>query len=168
MRTTLRIVAPVALALLALPVLAGGAECEKAKAAAQTAENKGGCKYSKEECMKMMETARHSGWLGIEYDKNESGAMQVTKVLAASPAEKAGFKTGDILVALNGVEINEANHEKLYAVKKNLAPGATATWTVKRDGYPKDLAVTLGKMPDDVYQAMVTEHMKEHVAVAAR
>ena len=39
----------------------------------------------------------------------------------------------------------------------------------QRGGYTKDLTVTLGKMPEDVYQAMVSKHMKEeHVDVAAK
>jgi S1-C subfamily serine protease len=70
------------------------------------------------------------------------------------------------LVALNGVDINDK--EKVSAVKKDLMPGSTATYTIKRDGWDKQLTATLGTMPDAVYQAMYDEHMKEHVAVAAK
>jgi S1-C subfamily serine protease len=164
MRRTLKLVAPLAAAVLAIPALAGGAECEKAAAAAHTASAK--CTMSKEECTKYMAAARKAGWLGVEYDKSEAGTIAVKKIVPGSPAAKAGFEVGDILVALNGVDITDK--EKVSAVKKNLLPGSTATYTVKRGEWNKELTATLGTMPDAVYQAMYDEHMKEHVAVAAK
>jgi S1-C subfamily serine protease len=164
MRRTLKLVAPLAAVALAIPALAGGAECEKAAAAAHTASAK--CTANKEECAKYMAAARKAGWLGVEYDKSESGTIAVKKVVPGSPAEKAGFQVGDVLVALNGVDLNDK--EKVMAVKKDLLPGSTATYTIKRDGWDKQLTAKLGTMPDAVYQAMYDEHMKEHVAVAAK
>jgi len=64
--------------------------------------------------------------------------------------------------------MTEANAPRLKAAWKPLMPGSTVDYTVKRDGVTKDITATLGKMPDDVYQAMVDGHMKEHVAVAAK
>ena len=169
MRLTLKLVAPIAVAALAIPALAGGAECEKsAKAAAQVASAKGGCTASKEECAQYMAKAKTAGWLGVEYDKSEAGVLAIKKVVPDSPAAQAGFQPGDILVAMNGIEINDANKDALKAVKKNLTPGASATYTIKRDGFSKDLTAKLGTMPDAVYQAMVDEHAKEHVAVATK
>jgi S1-C subfamily serine protease len=166
MRHSFLIAAPLAMFALAAPALAGGAECQKA---AQTAgmDHKH-CTASKEECMKYMQDARNHGWLGVEYDKTEDGNMVIGKVVSGSPAEKAGLKTGDVLFALNGIAFTDANKDKLSAVRKSLMPGSYATYSVKRNGVSQDVSVTLGKMPDDVYQAMVTEHMKEHVDVAAR
>ncbi|HVQ35211.1 MAG TPA: PDZ domain-containing protein [Candidatus Bathyarchaeia archaeon] len=161
---TLNLVAPLAaFALATIPALAGGAECEKTAAAAHTASAK--CTASKEECTKYMAAARKSGWLGVEYDKSEAGTIAVKKVVPGSPAAAAGFEVGDVLVALNGVDITDK--EKVSAVKKSLLPGSTATYTVKRAGSSKDLTAKLGTMPDAVYQAMYDEHMKEHVAVAS-
>jgi S1-C subfamily serine protease len=170
MRRTLKLVAPLAVAALAIPLaLAGGAECEKhdaAKAAAHTASAK--CTMSAAECSKYMAAAKTKGWLGVEYDKTEAGTLTVKKVVPGSPAAQAGFEVGDVLVALNGVTINDENKDKLSEVKKSFTPGATATYTIKRSGYSKDLTAKLGTMPDAVYQAMVDEHMKEHVDVAAK
>ena len=157
----------IALAALALPAFAGGAECEKSAKAAAMAAKSGGCTASKEECAKYMADAKTHGWLGLEYDKTEAGVLAIKKVVPGSPAAAAGFQPGDVLVALNGIELNDGNKDKLKAVKKDLWPGSTAKYTVKRDGKAQDLTATLGKMPDTVYQAMVDEHMKEHVAVAA-
>lgn len=168
MRHSLLIVAPLAMFALATQSLAGGPECQHgAAAAAQTAEHKG-CTANKEECLKQMAEARKSGWLGIQYDETENGNMVVKSVVKGSPAAKAGLAPGDILYALNGVPYSEANADKLKAIKSSLKPGSPATYTIKREGVAKDFAVILGSMPDDVYQAMVDEHMKEHVAVASR
>ena len=164
MYRTLKLVAPLAAFALVYPAFAGGAECEKAAAAAHTASAK--CSASKEDCAKWMAASKKAGWLGVEYDKSESGTIAVKKVVPGSPAAKAGFEVGDVLVALNGVDITDK--EKVSAVKKNLLPGTTATYTVKRDGWNKELTAQLGTMPDAVYQAMYDEHMKEHVAVAAK
>ncbi|HEX4824577.1 MAG TPA: PDZ domain-containing protein [Candidatus Polarisedimenticolaceae bacterium] len=160
------LLAPLAMFALAAPALAGGAECQKA---AQTAgmDHKH-CTASKEECMKYMQDARNHGWLGIEYDQTENGNMVIGKVVSGSPAEKAGFAKGDVLTALNGIALTDANKDKLAAARKDLWPGSNVTYSIKRNGYSKDVSATLGKMPDDVYQAMVTEHMKEHVDVAAK
>ncbi len=168
MRPSVLIVAPLAMFALANAALAGGPDCAKtAKNAAYAAEHKG-CTMSKEECLKHMAEARNRGWLGIKYDESENGATVVKEVIKGSPAEKAGFRTGDVLFALNGIEINEANEERVSTTWKSLKPGSLANYTVKRDGVSKELSTTLGTMPDDVYNAMVAEHMKEHVAVASK
>ena len=160
------LLAPLAMFALAAPALAGGAECQKAAQTAQMDHKH--CTASKEECMKYMQEARTHGWLGIDYDKTEDGNMVIGKVLPGSPAAKAGFEKGDVLTALNGIQFTEANKDKLAAARKDLWPGSNVTYSVKRNGVSKDVTATLGKMPDDVYQAMVTEHMKEHVDVAAK
>ena len=165
------LLAPLAMFALAAPALAGGAECAKSAQAAQAANGKADhkqCSATKEECLKYMSEAKTRGWVGIEYDKTEDGNMVVEKILPNSPAEKAGLKAGDVLYALNGVEFSEANKDKLKVVKSAMKPGATIAYSVKRDGAPKTVSVTLGTMPDAVYQAMVDEHMKEHTDVAAR
>jgi C-terminal processing protease CtpA/Prc len=167
MRHSLMLVAPLAMFALANAALAGGPDCEKnAKNAAYMSSHKG-CTATKEECLKHMAEAKNHGWLGIKYDNTEDGTTVVQDVVKGSPAEKAGFKSGDVLYALNGIPMNEANADRVKATWKTLQPGSTVSYTVKRAGASKDLTATLGKMPDEVYEAMVAEHMKEHVAVAS-
>src|SRR5262249_33300433 len=137
------LLAPLAMFALAAPALAGGPECQKAAAAAQTAQmDHKHCTASKEECMKYMQDAKAHGWLGIEYDKTEDGNMVIGKVLPDSPAAKAGFQKGDVLTALNGITFTEANKDKLAAARKDLWPGSNVTYSVKRNGYSKDLSAT--------------------------
>ena len=167
MRHSLMLVAPLAMFALANAALAGGADCEKhAKNAAYAASHKG-CTASKEDCLKHMEEAKNNGWLGIQYDNTEDGTSVVKSVVKGSPAEKAGFQSGDVLYALNGIEMNEDNMATVKSTWKSLKPGSTVNYTVKRAGAKKELTATLGKMPNEVYETMVAEHMKEHVAVAS-
>jgi C-terminal processing protease CtpA/Prc len=169
MRHSLLLIAPLAMFALASQAVAGGAGCAKAAQAntAQAADHKG-CTATKEECLAHMADAKKHGWVGIQYDKTEDGNMVVEEVVAGSPAAKAGLKPGDVLYALNGVPFTEANQDRLKAIKSKLEPGSSITYTIQRAGASKDVALTLGTMPDAVYQAMVQEHMKEHVDVASR
>ena len=167
MNRILRSALPVALALATSAALAGGPECHKAESA-NVAKTKH-CTMSADECKKEMAQAKTRGWLGIDADVTEEGAWLVKSVVPGSPAATAGFQAGDVLYALNGVTINEANHDKIKAIKKDLKPGSSVTYTVKRGDKETRLAATLGTMPDSVYQAMVAEHMKEdHKDVASR
>lgn len=45
------------------------------------------------------------GYLGISTDVNEKGELEVLDVFADSPSEKAGLKSGDLILALNGEAI---------------------------------------------------------------
>lgn len=171
MRHSLKALIPVAALALALPALAGGPDCEKSAEKAQLAkaekvEGKH-CSYSKEDCAAKMAQARSNGWLGVMLEQDDAGTMTILDVVAGSPAEKAGFRVGDVFYAVNGVEFSEANQDKLKAIKTTLKPGTKAMYTVKRDGASKELGATLGTMPDEVYNAWVAEHMKEHTAVAS-
>jgi len=170
MRQPMILVAPLAMFAFATSVLAGGAGCSHEAMDAKNAVHADhpGCTATKEECLKHMAEARNNGWLGIQYDNTEDGTSVVKAVVAGSPADKAGFRAGDVLVALNGIEMNEANADRVKSNWKSLKPGSTANYTVKRSGVTKELSPILGTMPDDVYQAMVAEHMKEHVAIAAK
>ena len=168
MSRPLMLVAPLAMFALATAVLAGGPDCAKHTNDAAVVASGKGCPASKEDCAKHMAEAKNHGWLGIQYDQTEDGSSVVKEVVKGSPADKAGFRSGDVLYALNGIEMNEANAARIKAAWKPLMPGSTVDYTVKRGGVAEDLKVTLGKMPEDVYEAMVGNHMKEHVDVASK
>ncbi len=168
MRGTVRIIAPVALALLALPVLAGGPECDKHAAMAAADQHEKHCTMSAAECKAAMAAYKKSGWLGVELDENESGRLVITKVIPGSPAQQAGFQKGDVFVSLNGVPFGKEGGEKFAEIRKSLKPGDAATYVVARGGEEARLQATLGQMPDAIYDAMVAEHMKEHTDIAQR
>ncbi len=128
-----------------------------------------GCKGSTQDCLnKMAAKLRHRGWVGLELEDGPAGEMVVKRVVEDSPAVAAGFRQGDVLVAVNGIEFSEENHEALGKVKQGMAPGKTITYTVARKGKNRDLDVTLGELPDEVLAAWIGGHMLEaHVTVAS-
>src|SRR5262245_16628337 len=93
------------------PLFAGGAECQR-KAA----------------------EAAHRSWLGVDLNvDNAADTVTVARVAPNSPAERAGFRAGDRLVALNDVSYGRANEKQLASVMEGLKQGDTVTYTVWRD-----------------------------------
>lgn len=97
------------------------------------------------------------GWIGIsvqpltkemaDYYKLESeGGALVAEVMAGYPAEKAGIKKYDIIVAVNGNKIKDTNQliKEVSAVK----PGQTAEIQIMRDGKLQTLKVVTEDRPD--------------------
>lgn len=156
------------LSLAAAPVLAGGPECEKQAQAASkvAAKEKQHCNYSAAECEKSMAAMKGQAWSGIFAEKSDDGLV-IVKVVPGSPAEKAGLAKGDVLVSFNGITYGEANHEKIQAARATMKNGSIATYGIERAGAAKNVEVRLATMPEEVYTAMVKEHMaEEHAAVA--
>jgi S1-C subfamily serine protease len=113
-------------AACAAPLFAGGAECQK-KAARP--------------------------WLGVDLNVDKiADRVTVERVVPDSPAERAGFRVGDQLLALNGVSYGRAHAKKLASTMNGLRDGETVTYTVRRNGAEQKLSATLGRMPDSVYE----------------
>ncbi len=129
-----------------------------------TAGEGGKCSASTQDCLNhMAKNLENRGWVGIEMD-DEGGVdkMVVTRVVEDSPAEKAGFRKGDVMVAVNGVAFAEDNEKKLKDVKYSMKPGADFTYTVARHGKKVDLNVELGSIPENVRAEWIGNHMMDH------
>ena len=129
------------------------------------AGEKGHCTTPTGDCVKAMyQHMSHAGWLGIETDKNEKGLVTIKAVVPDSPALAAGFQPGDVLLAINGVELKEANKEAIMKTKKSLVAGSQASYTVLRQGAKKTLSATLVAPPQSVLAQWIGEHViAEHV-----
>ena len=121
------------------------------------------CTQDKAACIESMKASYASkGWSGFEADKS-SGALVIKAVTPGSPAEAAGIRAGDTLVALNGVRFADADKDALYAAKKALVPGATAKYTLERAGEQKTVAVQLIPVPNVVLAKWIDAHVaKDH------
>jgi len=117
------------------------------------------CSYELEDCLNWM--AKHygeRGWAGMQLDI-EGYRYTVTGIQAGSPAEKGGIKPGDLLVAVNGVEIAEENQEKMLKARDKMIPGAQFTYTVKRKGKRRNIECVLVAMPVEVVAELIGSHL---------
>jgi serine protease Do len=74
----------------------------------------------------------------------QNGAL-VGDVVPGAPAEKAGIKSGDVIISFNGADISDA-HGLQLAVSQ-CEPGSPATMKLIRDGVQKNFTVTLAQLP---------------------
>jgi serine protease Do len=79
--------------------------------------------------------------VGMVLDGNED-AVLVQRVTPAGPADKAGLKVGDRVVAVNGVLIRSTYQAVLPTMYKQ--PGDTVRYRVQRDAGEIELTITLG------------------------
>lgn len=94
------------------------------------------------------------GWIGVtiqDVDENTSRALGmndtsgalVGSVLPNEPAEKAGIKDGDVILAVDGKSIEDSG--ALLRAIADKAPGSRADLTIYRDGKTMTITVTLGE-----------------------
>jgi len=136
----------VVMLVLAMPAMAG---------------EKGKCTGNAEDCLKKMQAKyAEKAWLGIGYDTDDSGHWVVNEVYDRSPAQKAGFQNGDILLAVNDVKYSKDNKKALKEVYGTFEPGTETTYWVKRGGEKVKLTATLGSVPEDLQKLWIAEHME--------
>ncbi|KAF0193243.1 MAG: protease Do [Gammaproteobacteria bacterium] len=98
------------------------------------------------------------GWLGIliqdvtrelaeSFKMDKPVGALVARVLPDGPAESAGFKVGDIIIAFDGREV--PNSAALPPIVGQSSTGAKVTVKIIRDGKPATLMVKIGELPED-------------------
>jgi len=86
--------------------------------------------------------------------ENVQGAL-VAQVMEDSPAEKAGLKRGDVIQRLDDQAVG-----KVADLRNRIAmtpPGTKVRLTVLRDGKPRQLTVTIGKLDSEKGSAAAAE-----------
>jgi Do/DeqQ family serine protease len=94
-------------------------------------------------------TAQAAEALGLD---RPTGAL-VSSVDADGPAAAAGLRAGDLVLAVNGVEV--PNPDALGYRLATMAVGAKATLVVWRQGKAQDVVVTTARAPEGSDAAMV-------------
>ena len=123
------------------------------------------CTENAQTCLNHWAKSKDKGWIGLRYDKNAAGDIAVTEIMPSSPATTAGFQVGDILMALNRAKM--ADKDAVKKAKGEWKVGQAVTYTIKRGTEEQQIAVTLAKIPDEVFASMVGQHMLEnHVTTA--
>jgi serine protease DegQ len=96
------------------------------------------------------------GWIGVElgpvtpalaesFNLGTAEGAIIKGVLNGGPADKAGAKPGDVLVAIEGKPITDP--QSVLNVVTGIAPGSAAKMKLKRKGQDLELAVTVGRRP---------------------
>jgi serine protease Do len=112
------------------------------------------------------------GWLGVLIQDvtlalAESFGMQqprgalVAKVLPGSPAEDAGIRVGDVIVAFDGKQVDHSS--SLPPIVGSTKVGVKIPVDVIRNGKEKTVRVKLGELPEDETQARKSEPEAEKV-----
>jgi len=84
--------------------------------------------------------------------KRDARGVVVTEIEPGSPADEAGLRRSDVVVALNGQTVS--SWEELRLLVAQTLPGSEAKLRILRDGKPRDLKVTLGRVvenPDELF-----------------
>ncbi len=77
----------------------------------------------------------------IKYDENQQ--VVIGRVFESSPAEKAGLMENDILLKVNGVDIDGRSLSNIADTVKG-EKGTTVRITISRDGEEKEITITRG------------------------
>jgi serine protease Do len=99
------------------------------------------------------------GWLGVaaqpvtpvlrealDIPDGQQGAL-IAGVAPGSPAARAGLRSGDIIVEIEGERIDSARQLSLMVARKG--PGARIRLTILRDGKRQELTATLAELPEE-------------------
>src|SRR5262249_57152690 len=98
------------------------------------------------------------GWIGVQIQPvtadiaDSLGMKQAHGALVAEPQEgrpaaKAGIKSGDVIVSLNGDAVPDAR--TLARRISGMAPGTAVKIGVVRSGKEEQLSMTLGELPKE-------------------
>jgi Do/DeqQ family serine protease len=96
------------------------------------------------------------GWIGVELQEISPALAESFKlggtegaiiggVLRNGPADKAGVKPGDVLLAIEGKPVTDP--QSVLNVMAGLAPGTSAKLKLRRTGQELELAVSVGRRP---------------------
>jgi serine protease Do len=98
------------------------------------------------------------GWLGVQIQpvteivaeslglKEQQGAL-VASVVPDSPADRAGIKAGDVIVRMNGEDLDDFKDLPKRVAKAKA--GSESTLEVRRQGKTRKLEVEIGRMQSD-------------------
>jgi S1-C subfamily serine protease len=96
------------------------------------------------------------GWIGVEAQEitpeiaesfrlSSSNGVLIAGVLRGGPADRAGLKPGDILIAIQGSQVKDPN--SMLNLVAALVPGKPASIRLRRDNKDLDVQVAIGKRP---------------------
>ena len=108
----------------------------------------------------------------VHLPKDATGVI-VTDTIPDGPADKAGVKRGDVILAVNGKAIT--NHDELRLTISQMPPGTKAVLSISRDGKPISIDVTLSQFaerPNELFDGIevgkLTDDVRRHLGIDTR
>jgi serine protease Do len=83
------------------------------------------------------------GLFGSYFGSSGTSCVQIAQIVSGSAAEAAGLQVGDLILAVDDIEIS--SNTALSAAISGYNAGDTATLTIQRDGEQQTVAVTFGE-----------------------
>lgn len=77
------------------------------------------------------------------YRLNQARGVGITRIIADSPAEKAGLRKDDVILRLDGENVTSVR--KLNRLVSEIAPDHSVKITISRNGAEQELTATMGK-----------------------
>ncbi|MGN0486189.1 MAG: S41 family peptidase [Acutalibacteraceae bacterium] len=81
--------------------------------------------------------------IGVKYTRGNKGTIKITAVSPGSPADSAGLKKNDVIVAFDGIKITEKNYAEMSA-KLTDDKLSQLSLIYERDGREKSLTLPMG------------------------
>ena len=104
--------------------------------------------------------------LAKSFGIKEHKGILVAKVSEDSPAEKGGLKQGDVIVEFSNKPVDKVgSFRNLVALT---APGSKEKMVVLRNGKPKTLSITIGKLPEGELASASTPHTVEKLGLSVQ
>ncbi|MCL2567612.1 MAG: Do family serine endopeptidase [Alphaproteobacteria bacterium] len=102
------------------------------------------------------------GWLGVQVqaiDENmsktlglkEANGALISNIVKGGPAERAGLKSGDVILSVNGETLK--NSRTLPRIISNIKPGTEITLGIISNKVKKDVKITIEEIPENMQQA---------------
>jgi C-terminal processing protease CtpA/Prc len=138
------------------PAFAGGANCASHSSAAAAS--------SEESCHGK---SAYTAWAGAWLQRSSSGQVVVADVTKGSPAAKAGLKSGDVVLAVNGYSLADSKEAAMCASNAECKVGRSVAYTVQRGGSKKNIKFKLAEMPSDATARFAARNASFDPALAA-
>jgi len=91
--------------------------------------------------------AEGDAWLGVSIADTPDG-VSIVEIVSGSPADDAGLRVGDVITAVDSVDVESA--DALVDLIATYAPGDEVTVTAEYRGVSNEYTVTLGERPSDL------------------
>ncbi len=100
--------------------------------------------YTQEQYEKIMQSAGgHYSGVGVAISKDDHGDIQIESAFENTPADRAGIKSGDILLKINDEDITKLSVSDVVSRISKVKEGETVSLILKRDNNPYSVDVTV-------------------------